>query len=287
MPEAPGARGQARGVPTAGTEGAGRHARVGQRSGQRGGGQLRQVAHPAHARIVLFGRATRDLARTDGLPQRDCGSPCGERRRHRHAHQTVAEQVLACRDEAMSGGAGERVRRGNTGGERRRQAERLGRLQRAGVKDRHRSRHDRGDVARDARQLSRRHADDDDLDALDQILDAGAPGPGGDVDASPVGRHAVAGVDRIAAHGPAGAHQGKREGATDGAEAHHGGGTGSQRSHDSSAVARSVLSSRYFTITGVCTESPSPVPQLDFTARAPGTTTAPAGISSGWSAVAR
>src|SRR6185437_4102424 len=53
------------------------------------------------------------------------------------------------------------------------------------------------------------------------------------------------------------------------------------RSQLSSAVARSVFSSRYFTMTGVWSESPSPAAQPPFTARAPGTTTAPAGISSG------
>src|SRR5688500_20202523 len=56
------------------------------------------------------------------------------------------------------------------------------------------------------------------------------------------------------------------------------------RSHDSSAVERSVRSSRYFTITGVWSDKPSSFPQPVVTARAPGTTTAPAGNSSGASA---
>ena len=59
------------------------------------------------------------------------------------------------------------------------------------------------------------------------------------------------------------------------------------RSHASSVVARSVFSSRYFTMTGVCSESPAPRPTAPRTRRAPGTTTAPAGISSGRSASPR
>src|SRR4051812_1390266 len=46
-----------------------------------------------------------------------------------------------------------------------------------------------------------------------------------------------------------------------------------QRSHASSAVARSVFSSRYFTITGVWSESACSLPHADVTPRAPGTTT--------------
>ncbi len=57
--------------------------------------------------------------------------------------------------------------------------------------------------------------------------------------------------------------------------------TRDHRSHCSSAVARSVFSSRYFTISGVCTDNPSAPAQAPRTARAPGTTTAPSGISSG------
>src|SRR6185503_19276676 len=59
--------------------------------------------------------------------------------------------------------------------------------------------------------------------------------------------------------------------------------SGCQRSHPSSAAAMSVLSSRYFTITGVWSASPFALPQSADTARAPGTTTAFSGISRGTS----
>ena len=53
------------------------------------------------------------------------------------------------------------------------------------------------------------------------------------------------------------------------------------RNHASSAVAASVLSSRYFTMTGVCNESPCASPNAEVTRRAPGTTTAPSGMIKG------
>src|SRR2546426_2125964 len=51
------------------------------------------------------------------------------------------------------------------------------------------------------------------------------------------------------------------------------------RSASSSRVAASVRSSRYFTITGAYSDKPSAFASVPFAARAPGTTTAPAGIS--------
>src|SRR5205823_6434678 len=59
------------------------------------------------------------------------------------------------------------------------------------------------------------------------------------------------------------------------------------RSASSSAVALSVRSSRYFTMTGVCIDSACCSANAPFSGRAPGTTTAPYGISSGCSAVRR
>src|SRR5205823_12750999 len=53
------------------------------------------------------------------------------------------------------------------------------------------------------------------------------------------------------------------------------------RRYSSSRVAASVFSSRYFTITGVYREMPHRAAAAPGAARAPGTTTAPAGISSG------
>ena len=53
------------------------------------------------------------------------------------------------------------------------------------------------------------------------------------------------------------------------------------RIHFSSSVRASVLSSRYFTITGVASDRPHSLPAPTVTARAPGTTTAPAGTTSG------
>ena len=60
-----------------------------------------------------------------------------------------------------------------------------------------------------------------------------------------------------------------------------------QRSQSSSSIPRSVFSSRYFTITGVYNEIPHSAAAPFFTARDPGTTTAPSGTSSGVSGVAR
>ena len=60
-----------------------------------------------------------------------------------------------------------------------------------------------------------------------------------------------------------------------------------QRSQDSSAVAASVFSSRYLTMTGVCNESPSRCPHSSLTARAPGTTTAFSGMINGVDPCAR
>src|SRR5687767_5595025 len=51
----------------------------------------------------------------------------------------------------------------------------------------------------------------------------------------------------------------------------------------SNLTAVSVFSSRYFTITGAYNPMPAFAPLPDFTGRVPGTTTAPAGISSGCS----
>src|SRR6266568_3182347 len=53
------------------------------------------------------------------------------------------------------------------------------------------------------------------------------------------------------------------------------------RRYSSSRVAASVFSSRYFTITGVYSEMPQRAADAPGAPRAPGTTTAPAGISSG------
>src|SRR2546430_11684278 len=53
------------------------------------------------------------------------------------------------------------------------------------------------------------------------------------------------------------------------------------RRYSSSRVAASVFSSRYFTITGAYREMPHRAAAAPGAARAPGTTTAPAGISSG------
>lgn len=61
----------------------------------------------------------------------------------------------------------------------------------------------------------------------------------------------------------------------------------SQRSKSSNCVAASVFSSRYFTITGAYNATPHSRPFSVCTARAPGTTTAPAGISKGDSPVRR
>ena len=55
--------------------------------------------------------------------------------------------------------------------------------------------------------------------------------------------------------------------------------------HASSSVRVSVRESRYFTITGVASDSPHSGPFPTVTARAPGTTTAPSGMTSGRSAV--
>ena len=57
------------------------------------------------------------------------------------------------------------------------------------------------------------------------------------------------------------------------------------RIHASSSVRVSVRESRYFTITGVASDSPHSGPLPAVTARAPGTTTAPSGTTSGRSAV--
>src|SRR4051812_24108120 len=59
------------------------------------------------------------------------------------------------------------------------------------------------------------------------------------------------------------------------------------RIHASSSVRVSVRESRYFTITGVASERRHSTPLPDVTARAPGTTTAPSGTTSGRSAVGR
>src|SRR6476469_1235760 len=53
------------------------------------------------------------------------------------------------------------------------------------------------------------------------------------------------------------------------------------RSSSSSLIAVSVFSSRYFTMTGAYKATPALAPGPDCTGRLPGTTTAPAGISSG------
>ena len=53
------------------------------------------------------------------------------------------------------------------------------------------------------------------------------------------------------------------------------------RIHASSSVRVSVRSSRYLTITGVASDKPHSRPAPTVTARAPGTTTAPSGITSG------
>src|SRR5207245_2622539 len=53
------------------------------------------------------------------------------------------------------------------------------------------------------------------------------------------------------------------------------------RRYSSSRVAASVFSSRYFTMTGVYSEMPHRAADAPGAPRAPGTTTAPAGISSG------
>src|SRR6266480_2811563 len=53
------------------------------------------------------------------------------------------------------------------------------------------------------------------------------------------------------------------------------------RRYSSSRVAASVFSSRYFTITGAYSEMPHRAADAPGAPRAPGTTTAPAGISSG------
>src|SRR6202008_2921092 len=53
------------------------------------------------------------------------------------------------------------------------------------------------------------------------------------------------------------------------------------RIHASSSVRVSVRESRYFTITGVASDRPHSVPLPAVTARAPGTTTAPSGTTSG------
>src|SRR6266508_2233448 len=54
-----------------------------------------------------------------------------------------------------------------------------------------------------------------------------------------------------------------------------------QRKRSSRAAEASVFASRYLTMTGVCRERPHSLPFPSRTARAPGTTTAPAGISRG------
>src|SRR4029077_17870437 len=56
------------------------------------------------------------------------------------------------------------------------------------------------------------------------------------------------------------------------------------RMHVSSSVRVSVRESRYLTMTGVASDSPHSTPFPVVTARAPGTTTAPSGITSGRSA---
>jgi hypothetical protein len=56
-----------------------------------------------------------------------------------------------------------------------------------------------------------------------------------------------------------------------------------QRSSSSNRTDVSVRSSRYFTMTGAYSERPISRPGPELTGRLPGTTTAPAGISSGWS----
>src|SRR5438093_1348056 len=56
------------------------------------------------------------------------------------------------------------------------------------------------------------------------------------------------------------------------------------RIHASSSVRVSVRESRYFTMTGVASESLQSTPLPEVTARAPGTTTAPSGITRGRSA---
>ena len=53
------------------------------------------------------------------------------------------------------------------------------------------------------------------------------------------------------------------------------------RIHASSSVRVSVRSSRYFTMTGVASDSPHSGPAPLVTARAPGTTTAPSGTTVG------
>jgi hypothetical protein len=60
-----------------------------------------------------------------------------------------------------------------------------------------------------------------------------------------------------------------------------------QRSSSSSRTDVSVRSSRYFTMTGAYSERPISRPGPELTGRLPGTTTAPAGISSGWSPTRR
>src|SRR5436853_7541775 len=55
--------------------------------------------------------------------------------------------------------------------------------------------------------------------------------------------------------------------------------------HASSSVRVSVRESRYFTITGVASDSPHSRPFPTVTTRAPGTTTAPSGMTSGCSTV--
>src|SRR5438477_8615789 len=55
--------------------------------------------------------------------------------------------------------------------------------------------------------------------------------------------------------------------------------------HASSSVRVSVRESRYFTITGVASDRPHSRPFPTVTARAPGTTTAPSGMTSGCSAI--
>ena len=57
------------------------------------------------------------------------------------------------------------------------------------------------------------------------------------------------------------------------------------RIHASSSVRVSVRESRYFTMTGVASDRPHSTPLPTVTARAPGTTTAPSGTTSGRSAV--
>ena len=54
-----------------------------------------------------------------------------------------------------------------------------------------------------------------------------------------------------------------------------------QRSHVSSSVRASVFSSRYLTMTGVASDKPQAGPAPTVTARDPGTTTAPYGMTSG------